>query len=255
MTPLLFGAGERRLFGLYTPRHATGGRERAVVLCAPWGQEYLRSHRAMRQLGSMLAAGGFHVLRFDYFGTGDSAGEPTEADLKGLEADIDTAIEELKDTTGLNRISLVGLRLGATLAARVAARRRKEVEALVLWDPVVSGDEYLAELHSADEGAIARPQACGGGLEILGFPLTSAFSRELQTINLMTQVPALPPRSFVAISQALSSHDALRPALQAAATPIALETIASLPAWLKDHDLGDGAVPVNVLRRITEWMV
>ena len=69
-----------------------------------------------------LAAQGWHVLRFDYFGTGDSAGEFDEADLTGWEADIEQALDELLDMAGARKVALVGLRLGATLAARVAAR-------------------------------------------------------------------------------------------------------------------------------------
>ncbi len=47
---------------------------KSIVLCHPWGQEYLRAHRSMRQLGNLLAAAGHHVFRLDYFGTGDSGG-------------------------------------------------------------------------------------------------------------------------------------------------------------------------------------
>ena len=71
----------------------------------------------------MLAARGVHSLRFDYFGTGDSAGETTEADLKGWCGDIETAIDELTHMTGCRRVILIGMRLGGTLAAEVAAKR------------------------------------------------------------------------------------------------------------------------------------
>ena len=61
MTPFHFGSGARRLFGLYTPAHSGAASTRAALLCAPWGQEYLRSHRSMRLLGRQLAAQGWHV--------------------------------------------------------------------------------------------------------------------------------------------------------------------------------------------------
>ena len=38
-----------------------------------------------------LSAGGFHTLRFDYFGTGDSGGEDAEADPDAAVADIETS--------------------------------------------------------------------------------------------------------------------------------------------------------------------
>ena len=161
-----FGAQERRLLGIYeAARRARPNR--AVVLCYPWGAEYIHGYRSMRQLAKMLTANGIHTLRFDYFGTGDSAGSTTEGDVSGWETDIQSAIEELMDTTGATQVSLVGLRLGATLAANVAVRAGPVVNSLVLWDPVVSGAEYLTELHR-----IART-----GSSLLKFARRSTGSR------------------------------------------------------------------------------
>ena len=57
----------------------------------------------MRRLANMLAAVGCHVLRFDYFGTGDSMGTAHEVTRRGWEQDIETAIEELQDTWVLHK--------------------------------------------------------------------------------------------------------------------------------------------------------
>src|SRR3954451_13983708 len=75
MTPLFFGSRARRLFGIYEPGRSGSRVPRAAVLCHPWGQEYIRAHRSMRRLANMLSATGRDTLRFDYFGTGDSAGD------------------------------------------------------------------------------------------------------------------------------------------------------------------------------------
>jgi uncharacterized protein len=144
VNPLYLGTRERRLFAVYEPAAAKEGRSRAAVLCHPWGAEYVYAHRTMRQLAVKLSACGFHTLRFDYFGTGDSGGGDSEANPAGAEADVDSAIEGLQDIAGAARVTLIGLRLGATLAARAAMRRKESVEALVLWDPIVLPDEAAA---------------------------------------------------------------------------------------------------------------
>ena len=54
-------------------RRVRGARQSAIVLCQPLGHGYLRAHRAFRNLAVSLASQGFHVLRFDYYGCGDSA--------------------------------------------------------------------------------------------------------------------------------------------------------------------------------------
>jgi uncharacterized protein len=262
MNPFYFGTHERRLFGIYeAARHSNAGR--AIVLCHPWGAEYIHAYRAMRQLAKMLTANGIHTLRFDYFGTGDSAGDTTAGDLSGWETDIQSAIEELKDTTGAARVSLVGLRLGATLAANVATRLGAEVSSLVLWDPVVSGAEYLSELHRAartgwllPKPAAVRPADQGGGREILGFPLTESVAATLRQIDLAALAPALPHQTLVVVSLPLGSHTSLQSALNQRQAPLSIERIKSPLGWIEwpTHHPMAGTVPVKVLKRIVEWL-
>jgi pimeloyl-ACP methyl ester carboxylesterase len=254
MTPFYFGTSSRRLFGLYTPGSARASR--AVVLCPPWGQEYLRAHRSIRHLGNLLSRAGIHVLRFDYFGTGDSAGEMADADLKGWQNDIGTAIEELKDTAGVTRVALVGLRLGGTLAARVAAGRKAEVEKLVLWDPVVNGDEYLTEMRKLDaeiaETLAMRTTGPGDDSDrLLGFDLPERMRKEIETVDLVSSLKAASTPTLVMVSHALSSHAGLRAGTK---HPVVFEEMASEPAWLEVKGVGVGAIPVKVLQRIVEWI-
>ena len=261
MTPLFFGTNARRLFGAYSPASGRVPGARSIVLCHPWGQEYLRAHRSMRQLANLLSAAGNHVLRFDYFGTGDSAGETQDADLADWEQDIETAMQELMDTTGATKVSLVGLRIGGALAARVAARKPRLVDSLVLWDPVVGGEEHLAELSDTEaqqprggRNNLARPAEHGGGHEVLGFPLTQRLAQSIHSIDLTALAPSLPARTFVVTSHAVPSHAGFREALaRHPAGAIPFERIESLYAWLQYQDLGAGAIPTAVLDRIARF--
>lgn len=140
MNPLFFGSSQRRLFGVHTPGASRPGGPRAAVLCQPWGDEYVYAHRTMRQLAIRLSFAGFHTLRFDYFGTGDSAGEESDTDVAGLEADVVTAMETLKDLAATEKVTLVGLRAGANVAASTAAASLAATEALILWDPILGED-------------------------------------------------------------------------------------------------------------------
>ena len=234
MNPFFFGTASRRLFGLYTPAVAGTHAQRAVVLCQPWGQEYLRAHRSVRSLATQLARAGVHVLRFDYFGTGDSAGEMSDGDLKGWQSDIDTAIGELKDTTGANKVGLVGLRLGATLAARVAAAKKGDVDSLVLWDPIVAGDEYLEEVRKQSvllATMPAPPSASEEAEQVLGFDLTQKLASEIAAVDLPLLLPKLPARTLAVVSQPLASHDRIR-----SHATLAVEEIVSPPAWQEDKN-------------------
>src|ERR1700735_2580470 len=197
MNPFYFGTAERRLFGIYEPPAAGATGKRAAILCYPWGAEYLYAHRTLRQLALKLGGAGFHTLRVDFYGTGDSGGEPIDADLQGWESDLETAIDELTEITGLAKVTLIGMRLGGTIAAGVSTRRRNAVDALVLWDPVVSGPEYLAGLGVAPN---AEPP-----LEVLGFPLTERMLSQLAPLELSALILKYHPRTLMLITERLRS--------------------------------------------------
>lgn len=261
MNPFYFGTSSRRLFGVHVAARQGGrsGGVRAVLLCPPWGQEYLRAHRAMRRLAGLLAAGGCDTLRFDYYGTGDSAGDMPEATLQGWELDIDEAINELRDISGANRVGLVGLRLGGTLAAKAAARRRRDISALVLWDPVVSGSQYVEELFLAAqsrEHQAERPRQRsveeGGGHELLGFRLPAAFAKALGNLELASVVKDLPEQCHAVVSQASRSTDALREALAGTALASRIAEIPGRPPWTEADQIMSGEVPVELLHHIVQ---
>jgi pimeloyl-ACP methyl ester carboxylesterase len=236
MTPFFFGTGARRLFGIYEPASVTGRGTRAAVLCHPWGEEYIYAHRAMRRLAVRLSASGFHTLRFDFFGTGDSAGDMTDADLSGWEDDTALAMDELRHITNAARISLIGLRLGGTIAARVALRHASEVDALVLWDPIISGVDYPP---GAD-----------------GFSLTEAMRREIRAIALGPLLAAPVTRSLLAVTERHPLHASL-PAVPAGPDGGSLEIdlLTDIRPWLWTGPSDTlGAMPVEVIERIGIWL-
>lgn len=123
-------------------------KRHTVVICSPVGQEYIRSHRAVFQLASRLAQAGFHVLRFDYFGCGDSFGDFEDASLSTWEENISSAIAFALEISGSEQISLVGLRLGATLALK-AIHADNRFDRIVLWEPILKGLQYLEEMKKS----------------------------------------------------------------------------------------------------------
>ena len=155
MTALFFGDSESALLGMWTQPPDGVGRDHGVVLCPPIGQEHVRSHWALRQLAAALGRSGFHCFRFDWFGVGDSAGALRDASIDRWKADLASAAQELRDTTGVERVSLVGLRVGASVIALAASEMRPS--AIVLWDPIVDGRDYVAALRRMTHRLLADP--------------------------------------------------------------------------------------------------
>lgn len=194
MKQFFFGTGERRLFGVY---HLPAGetRKAAVLLCNPFGVEAVRAHRIYRVLAGLLAAEGHAVLRFDYFGTGDSAGACTEFTPSGAVGDILTAHQELTDMSGGARVFWLGLRFGAGLCLAAAEKSPRGLAGLLLWDPVIDGAGYLEDMrqaHIEDLGkvfdlsaeAVVRKTAKDDlSAETQGFAIGREASEEFQQFN------------------------------------------------------------------------
>lgn len=156
-TQVWFGSESRPLFG-WVSRPAGGLARGGAVLCPPMGEEGRAAHRTFRRLAEELAAAGVVALRFDYDGTGDSAGLQDDADrVPAWLASIEAGRQYLLDL-GAPTVAGVGMRLGATLAAARSAD--DPFSSLVLWDPCLSGRTFLREgeaLYGFGETGLERP--------------------------------------------------------------------------------------------------
>ena len=147
--PLWFPGTAGPLFG-WLSRPAAGEVRGGVVLASTVGFEARSARIALRSLSRELAASGFAVLRFDYSALGDSAGDFGSVDPnQQWPQDVASAVRYLRDAS-VDEVSVVGIRLGATIAAVAAQRHELDLGAVVLWDPCESGRSYLRELRALE---------------------------------------------------------------------------------------------------------
>jgi uncharacterized protein len=258
--PFFFGETAEPLLGLHHPATGAHPRRRGVAILNPFGDEYLRAHRPLRQLADRLAACGFDVLRFDYFGCGDSAGEDEQGRLARWLQDAAAAVEELEALSGSARVALVGVRLGASLAVQLAARR-PGVEQLVLWDPVADGARYLAELEAAHatcmrENARRRALPASEPPQVLGFPLPAPLRAEIEAVDLSGHVVA-PVADVLVLTTGERSESTLFPGGARPGGSLEREHLAGKPPWRRSEgdDMEGAVVPLAALERIATWMV
>ena len=122
----------------------------AVVICSPLGRDYLRAHYALRRTAVRLTELGFCVVRFDYDGTGDSAGEGSDPDrLEAWFSGISEALRLVRDA-GVNWVALAGMRSGALLAS-VAAERDGAIDSLRSGRP--DPDRPVVRLRATSDGS------------------------------------------------------------------------------------------------------
>jgi alpha-beta hydrolase superfamily lysophospholipase len=142
-----FFFGPRKAFACYQSARDSSSAE-LLVICPPLFDEYRRCYRAIADLANACSDKGKHVIRLDYSGTGESQGELSEFTANDWIDDIYSVIEEGIALTGAQSVVLVGVRFGAALAVHC---KHAAITRFVLWDPILSGQEYLGWLSSVNK--------------------------------------------------------------------------------------------------------
>jgi alpha-beta hydrolase superfamily lysophospholipase len=253
--PFVFGPAAGRCLGWYHPPRGPA-RNTGVVLCRPVGWEGTSAYEAFTKLAEYLADAGFAVLRFDYHGTGDSAGSDADPDrVAAWLTSIDAAIDEVRRLGRVSEIALCGVRMGATLAA-TAASRRGGVSSLVMWAPCVTGRSFARELKASTllrEGREEAPAVANGDLEALGFLYTAQTLKDLGTLDLLRLSPLPAPEVMVIGRDDLPGEGPLPQKWRDAGVQL---TYAELPGFASMMvEVHESDVAHQTLEAITHWLV
>ncbi|SHM40004.1 alpha/beta fold hydrolase [Rhizobacter sp. OV335] len=251
--PLMLGSAEQPLFGWYHVADAVPRRDAVVVICNPMGYEYAHGHRSLRHLADDLARSGVPALRFDYHGTGDSPGLETDAGrLQRWQDDVHAAIAAAQSLSGSARVGLLGVRLGATLAALVAAQR--EVDWLVLWNVCASGRRHVREMQALDMAAGGGQRPVSAPLEPAGFLMSRETQEAVKAVQLTREALRVSGRALlVARDDLIGEEDALREHLLTLG--IATDAIACAGYADMMAEPVHTVVPRQALDSIVQWMV
>ncbi len=188
-TPLYFGPEDRPLFG-WVHQPGDGLSRGTAILCQPLLREYISAHYTFRMLAEALAARGITAIRFDYDGAGDSAGTDDDPGR------IDAALASIGHAVALARslgdgpLVMVGMRMGALLAA-CAAEACGSVAAVVLWDPCGSGREFLREQSALFRLLYGKTRPENGGTELAGYVLTPDTAEALGALVAPASLPSV----------------------------------------------------------------
>lgn len=198
--PLFIDGPAGRLFGIHHP--PAGEKRSAALYVPPFAEEMNRSRRMAALQARALAEAGIGAFILDLFGTGDSAGEFSEARWETWLGDIAAAADWLT-TQGYRTLSLWGLQLGALLAVVAVSRDTKKYSRLVLWHPAPDGRAMLtqflrirvatamAEGRQETTDALRAELEVGKPIEVAGYEIAPELARALSTARIGD--PPLPP--------------------------------------------------------------
>lgn len=256
MEPIYFSE-KNDLFGLLYFSPTISVKSTGIILCYPFGQEYIRSHRAFKLLSTRLYNKGFPVLRFDYYGTGDSGGEEEAANLSLWQENIHSAINELKNRANLNSVVLIGLRLGASLALKTATER-EDITGIVLWDPIIKGEDFIRELtyrhHEWLKDLFPKHKHLSLQYESLGFLIPPRLNSDLKKLNLLEIEPIGNKRVLVVSSENEKENSLFFAHLKKKGVSGDFRHIPGIKPWIKYEGLEKTLVPAKLLEVIVNWI-
>jgi exosortase A-associated hydrolase 2 len=186
------------LFAMYYPPAASVSDAANVLYVHPFAGEMLTSRNVIAGVSRQLSGAGLGVLVVDLYGCGDSSGDFAGARWEVWLDDLRVAVQWLQEQGG-ERLSLWGLRLGALLAIDFAVRTRGIYEKIVLWQPVLSGEQMLNQflhmnLSSEDGTLLSRRMANrdqrknllpGEAIEVAGYSLASELMWAIDKLALV----------------------------------------------------------------------
>ncbi len=263
LEPVYFGSGGSPLFGCFHPARLPAREGSALVICQPFGQEYIRCHRLFRVLAESLARAGLSVFRFDYYGCGDSHGDCEDATLERCVANVGEAVRFTRRRARALSVDLLGLRLGASIALRFAAEHNGQVGRVATWDPIVRGEDFLASMR--DQSATfakwmervfrraAAPGEADGPRDFIGFRFSEALIDELKALDLLDIAESPCRRVLILDNGEDVAATALRDHLGAIGVQVELERLTSSRIWLAEPY--QGLVPRDSLARLSRWLL
>ncbi len=239
-------------FGILHPAHGTRG----ALICGPLSDEALNAYRALVFLGEHLAGAQIPTLRLAYYGTGDSAGTDEESNRFTHWLDsIKAGAAWLQAACGVSSVTLIGHRIGASLAAR-AACDIDCVDSLVLLAPV-AGRQFVHELtlaarlsqrvwrtsHKVDDGT---------WFESHGLRIGGATRDALNRLDIR-RLPASPAdHALIMDAEARPASRALAEALGRTGTAARFEPYERFDSMQRDSY--EAEVPHPAFSRVLDWM-
>lgn len=154
----------------------------AVVLAPPLGKEQVDSYRGLALLAQQLCARGLLVLRFDYAGTGDSAGAQDAESIVGQWQNSIVSAVEFVRSCGVQDVAVVGLRAGSLLAASVV-EACGPLAGVVFWDPVTSGRAFLREQRALYSLSVTHDDESDPRVSIIGAVLHASVIEDLAKLD------------------------------------------------------------------------
>lgn len=168
-----------------------------AIFCNSFSENHCEG-RAEAIAGRIIAACGYSAFLYHPRAHGDSAGDLEDLTFNDLIDDALNAATYARNRTGASRVVWVGIRFGALVAAH-AIGRIDDTSGLALWEPALSGRDYLVksmrhviynEMSLGERPSLTVVQMADrlkreGKISLLGFDLYRRFFESAEEVDLL----------------------------------------------------------------------
>jgi uncharacterized protein len=142
--PVILKSSGQQMVGMLHLPDRRRGRVPAVVFFHGFTGTKIEPHRIFVKMARALCEAGFAVLRFDFRGSGDSAGDFSMMTISGELTDARAALRFLRTRPAVDpaRVGVLGLSMGGMVAALVLGEDPR-LRAAALWSAVSHPDRMV----------------------------------------------------------------------------------------------------------------
>jgi dienelactone hydrolase len=175
--PILIRSEGQQMVGLWHQPKGRGPQPTVLLFHGFTGNSH-ETHRVFVDTARALAGLGIGAIRFDFRGSGNSAGSFADMTFSSEMKDAAAALRWLRRQPGIDRsrIGLLGLSMGGLVTLRTLARDHA-IKAAVVWNPAVRPDVF--QFSPAQKKQLAKTGLADWG----GWPVSKKFFDEYRTMN------------------------------------------------------------------------
>ncbi len=163
-----------------------------LLIFPPFAEEANRSRRLFSTLCQQLCAQGWDCYLPDFYGTGDSEGDFSAADLDLWQQDL---CQWLVNTELQQPVHLLACRFGALQLLQLwpALQQHIQLGKVLLWQPLLDGQKFLQQLfrqHQATtllkndtKTSASQLLANDSAVDIAGYRITPQFYRQMNALE------------------------------------------------------------------------
>ena len=167
--PVVFQSQRQAVVGMLHLPERRKGRVPAVVMMHGFTGTKVESHRMFVKMARILCGAGIAVLRFDFRGSGDSAGNFSSMTISGEIQDARAAMRFMRARKEVDpgRVGVLGLSMGGMVAALLMGEDQR-IPVAALWGAVSDPQYQVAQKMTPESRKQLKQMGCAdyGGLAV-----------------------------------------------------------------------------------------